>query len=49
MASDGVVIGLGIRAGVMAEETKRVVPSSNMMRYCGDDEGSIGMSMTMPA
>jgi hypothetical protein len=47
--SDIIVTGLGIRAGILAEETNQVVPLLNMMRYCGDDKGLIGISMTMPA
>jgi hypothetical protein len=31
-----------------AADTARVVPSSNMMRYCGDDVESKGMSITVP-
>ncbi len=48
VVSDIVVTGLMIRAGVSEAETNGVVPLSNMMRYCGDDEGLIGISMTVP-
>jgi len=30
-------------------DTARVVPLSNMMRYCGDDVESKGMSIMVPA
>jgi hypothetical protein len=30
-------------------DTACVVPLSNMMRYCRDDMGSSGMSITVPA
>ena len=41
--------GLGMRDGMLAADTARVVPSSNMMRYCGDDVGLKGMSITVPS
>ncbi len=37
-----------MRAGMSADETAREVPSSKIMRYCGDDVGSKGMSITVP-
>jgi len=41
--------GVGMRDGMPAADTARVIPSSNMMRYCGDDVESKGMSITVPA
>ncbi len=47
--SDETVVGFGMRDGMSGADTARVVPLSNMMRYCRDDVGSSGMSITVPA
>ena len=47
--SDTTEAGIGMRDGMLAADTARVVPSSNMMRYCGDDVESKGMSITVAA
>ena len=49
MESDKTGAGLGMRDGMLAVNTACVVTSLNMIRYCGDDVGSRGMSITVPA
>ena len=41
--------GLGMRDGMSLDKTARVVPSSNMMRYWGDEVGSKRISITVLA
>ncbi len=43
------VTGLGIRSGILKAGTEWVVPLSNIIRYCGDVDGSNGISITVPA
>jgi hypothetical protein len=43
-----VTVGFGISDGMLAAEMERVVPSSHMTRYCGDEAGSRGVSITVP-
>ena len=42
-------VGFGMRFGMSDDGTARDVPLSKTMRYCGDDVGSNGISMTVPA
>jgi hypothetical protein len=49
VVSESDVTGLGIRSGILEAGTERVVPSSNKIRYCGDVDGSNGISITVPA
>ncbi len=42
------VTGLGIRLGILEAGTEWVVLSSNIIRYCGDMDGSKGISITIP-
>ena len=46
---DEMAVGLGMRLGMSVDDTEREVPSSKIMRYCGDEFGSNGISMTVPA
>ncbi len=39
----------GMREGMSAAAMARVVPSSNIMRYWGEEPWSSGMSITVPA
>ncbi len=41
--------GLGMRDGMSLDKTARDVPSSNIMRYWGDEVGSKGISITVSA
>ena len=41
--------GLGMRDGMSLDKTAWDVPSSNIMRYWGDEVGSKGISITVPA
>ncbi len=47
--SDTDVTGLGIKSGILEAGTERVVPLSNIIRYCGDMDWSNGISITVPA
>ena len=46
--SNSVTISFGIRDGMLAAKTERVVPLSYMIRYCGDEAGSRGISIMVP-
>ena len=47
--SDDTVVGFGMRDGMSDATNARVVPSLNMMKYCGEVVGSNSMSITVPA
>jgi hypothetical protein len=42
-------MGLGIRDGMSLDKTAWDVPSLNITRYWGDEVGSKGISITVPA